>query len=153
MWRRSKRSARTPPTSEKRMMGTVCKVGSRPSRNGEWLSFQMSQPWATICIQVPMADRHAPVHMRRKSRYWNALKMRCSTGSDLGCSSHRARSLKVDRVADEPQSQASVPRQSEQPPAPFFHFSSPAIAASAPSLCERSHAFPSVENACGSRSR
>ena len=56
------------------------KVGSRASRKELWLSFQMSQPWATICIQVPIADRHAPVHIRRKSRYWKALKTRCSTG-------------------------------------------------------------------------
>src|SRR5215469_7984340 len=35
----------------------------------------MSQPWATICIQVPMLEVQAPTHMRRKSRYSNALKV------------------------------------------------------------------------------
>jgi hypothetical protein len=28
---------------------------------------------------VPIADRQAPVHIKRKSRYWKALKMRRST--------------------------------------------------------------------------
>src|SRR5215831_16235395 len=36
----------------------------------------MSQPWATICIQVPTLEVQAPTHMRRKSRYSNALKVR-----------------------------------------------------------------------------
>ena len=27
-----------------------------------------------ICIQLPMLDVHAPIHISRKSRYWNALK-------------------------------------------------------------------------------
>src|SRR3974390_3321391 len=35
----------------------------------------MSQPCATVCIQVPMLEVQAPIHMRRKARYWNALKV------------------------------------------------------------------------------
>src|ERR1700689_2680615 len=43
----------------------------------------MSHPWATICIQVPMLEVQAPTHIRRKSRYWNALKTRPITLSFL----------------------------------------------------------------------
>src|ERR1700722_3978452 len=43
----------------------------------------MSHPWATICIQVPMLEVQAPIHIRRKSRYWNALKIRPSTWDGL----------------------------------------------------------------------
>ena len=69
MWRRSKRSASTPPTSEKRKIGMAWRMGSRASNWVLPLIFQMSQPCATICIQVPMAEAQAPIHMRRKSRY------------------------------------------------------------------------------------
>jgi hypothetical protein len=47
---------------------------STPSQNGEPESCKTSQLCARICIQVPMLDVHAPIHMTRKSRYWNALK-------------------------------------------------------------------------------
>src|ERR1700723_3984302 len=43
----------------------------------------MSHPWATICIQVPMLEVQAPIHIRRKSRYWNALKTRPRTWDGL----------------------------------------------------------------------
>ncbi len=68
-WRRSRRSANTPPTSEKRKIGVACRIGSKDSRKGLWLIFQISQPCASICIQVPMAEVQAPIHISRKSRY------------------------------------------------------------------------------------
>src|ERR1700678_327384 len=43
----------------------------------------MSHPWATICIQVPMLEVQAPIHIKRKSRYWNALKIRPRTAAGL----------------------------------------------------------------------
>ena len=36
-------------------------------------------PCAMTCIHVPMLLVQAPIHMRRKSRYWKALKTRWIT--------------------------------------------------------------------------
>jgi len=56
-----------------------------PSQKGEPESCKTSQLCAMICIQVPMAEVHAPIHMMRKSRYWKALKTRVSNrDSDQG---------------------------------------------------------------------
>src|SRR5215472_9988673 len=63
--RRSIRSARTPPRN-----------ASRPNKNGELEMLSTSQLCARFCIHVPMLEVHAPIHINRKSRYWNALKTR-----------------------------------------------------------------------------
>ena len=68
MRRRSTRSATTPPTSEKRKMGISPRKASRPSRKGEPEMDSTSQLCATFCIQVPMLEVQAPIHIRRKSR-------------------------------------------------------------------------------------
>ncbi len=59
--------------------------------------FQMSQPWAIICIHVPMEDVHAPIHISRKSRYWNALKTLRNTRSKSGLYQFR-RTAVVNRI-------------------------------------------------------
>ena len=60
---------------------------------------------------------------------WNSATMEMSGGGS-------------SQVADEPQSQTSVPQQSEQPPTPFFPCSSRRIAASAAGLSTRSPGSP-----------
>ena len=46
----------------------ACRMGSKDSRKALWLICQISQPCASNCIQVPMAEVQAPIHIRRKSR-------------------------------------------------------------------------------------
>src|ERR1700694_2852337 len=79
------RSANTPPTSEKRTIGMLPRKESTPSHKGEPESSNTSQLCAMICIQVPMLEIQAPVHMMLKSRYWKALKTLVSNrDSDQG---------------------------------------------------------------------
>src|SRR4026208_1113876 len=51
--RRSRRSASTPPASEKRMIGSCCRNASSPRKKAEWVSDSTRQVCATIRIQVP----------------------------------------------------------------------------------------------------
>ena len=43
--------------------------GIEAEQKGELESFRTSQLCAAICIQVPMLEVQAPIHIRRKSRY------------------------------------------------------------------------------------
>src|SRR5215813_11272320 len=63
----------TPPRSEKRRNGASPRNASRPSRNVDPVIVRISQFCATSCIHVPTLDVKAPAHIRRKSRYPNAL--------------------------------------------------------------------------------
>jgi hypothetical protein len=76
--RRSTRSATAPPKIEKTSIGPVERNPSTPSRNGESVIFSTTHPCATVCIHVPVVDRNAPIHSRRKSRYRSALNVLAS---------------------------------------------------------------------------
>ena len=52
--RLGKRSAATPPMSEKASTGRVPAAPTAPSQNGWLVSSRTSQPCATACIQVPV---------------------------------------------------------------------------------------------------
>ena len=65
----------TPPKSEKRRKGASPRKASRPSSAVDPVIVRISQFCATSCIHVPTLDVNAPAHMRRKSRYENALRV------------------------------------------------------------------------------
>src|SRR6266568_3937754 len=67
-FRRSTRSAKTPPASVRTNPGEVAMNPSTPSQKGEFESCNTSQPWATACIQVPVLERNAPDQKSRKLR-------------------------------------------------------------------------------------
>jgi len=45
--------------------GSRLQDGVKDSRKGLWLIFQISQLCVSNCIQVPMAEVKAPIHIRR----------------------------------------------------------------------------------------
>ena len=95
-WRRSTRSAMTPPARENRKIGISPRNASSPSRNGEPESCSTSQLWASFCIQVPMLEVQAPAHISRKSRDSKARKVRLSKPAPR----LRQRLRAVDQVQD-----------------------------------------------------
>ena len=50
------RSITAPAQSESSITGRNCVKPSRPSQKAEWVSRCMSQPCATLCIQVPTSE-------------------------------------------------------------------------------------------------
>ena len=65
--RRSSRSVYTPPTGETTMGKKLAKV-INDTQNAEWVSRRTYQASAMDCIHVPMFERNAPVHIKRKFR-------------------------------------------------------------------------------------
>src|SRR2546422_782251 len=68
------RSTTTPAHSENMSTGRNCMNPSRPSMKEESVSRCMSQPCATLCIQVPISEMSCPVQKRRKFRWPRARR-------------------------------------------------------------------------------
>ena len=66
--RRSKRSATIPAGTTRNRTGRERAAAATPRTNGEPVSSRISQPWATVCIQVPVTDTSWPSQKIRKSR-------------------------------------------------------------------------------------
>ena len=58
-------SAIRPPNRPRTMTGIHWNAATTPSRNGSPVSSRISQPWATVCIQVPTSDTSWPPKYRR----------------------------------------------------------------------------------------
>src|ERR1041385_3935463 len=67
-------SARTPPGSEERMIGTARKRPTRPSANADFVSLYTCQLIATNCICDPVTDTIRPSQRSRKSWWRKAAK-------------------------------------------------------------------------------
>jgi hypothetical protein len=59
------RSASVPAMSEKSSTGSELAAATRPSNAGESVRRNTSQPWATLCIQVPISEISWPIKKRR----------------------------------------------------------------------------------------
>ena len=55
------RSITAPAHSDSSITGRNCVKPSRPSQKAEWVSRCMSQPCATLCIQVPTSETSWPL--------------------------------------------------------------------------------------------
>jgi hypothetical protein len=65
MVRRLTRSAMTPPQSANTSIGTCEAKPTIPSQKAEFVSWNTSQPMATLCIQVPTFDKKFPAQKNR----------------------------------------------------------------------------------------
>ena len=65
VWRLGSASVMIPPNRPRTMTGIHCMAATTPSRNGSPVSWRISQPWATACIQVPTSDTSWPPKYRR----------------------------------------------------------------------------------------
>ena len=65
VWRLGRASAIRPPNRPRTMTGIHCIAATTPSRNGSPVSWRISQPWATACIQVPTSETSWPPKNRR----------------------------------------------------------------------------------------
>jgi hypothetical protein len=65
MVRLGKRSASTPPQTEKSRMGRNCRAVTTPSAVPLWVSVSTSQSWAMRCIQVPVLETTCPAAKSR----------------------------------------------------------------------------------------
>src|SRR5882724_4870568 len=90
-FRRSIRSAKTPPANVSSNPGAVDMNPSKPSQNGESVNCKTSQPCATACIHVPVLERNAPDQNNRKLRCRSARNISptprlrlCSSSSSVG---------------------------------------------------------------------
>ena len=85
IFRRSPRSASTPPTSVNPQAGASIAKASRPTRNDEPLSESISHGCATCCAQVPMFERRLATQnvpkRRVRSRAIEARKVSAVPGT------------------------------------------------------------------------
>lgn len=78
MWRRSRRSANTPPIIVKSRRGKSPRKLSRPKKKADLdlAIVTISHACATFCIHVPTLDVRAPIQRRRKLRWVRAIPIR-----------------------------------------------------------------------------
>ena len=87
MWRRSRRSATTPPIIVKRRIGSSLRKVSSPRKNAdrEPAIVRISHACATFCIHVPILDVRAPIQRRRKLRWPSAAAIRPAAVGITSC--------------------------------------------------------------------